>query len=90
MGLCVHVILDVVNVMLDCQFTPGRALIMFLCSYLCVPSGSRDPRGVVSIGYNIYSHVQCLVIVHSETTQASAVQNANNCSAVLLHIAIVL
>ena len=40
----IHIVLDVVIVMLDCRFIPGRAPIQFLCSYLCAPLGSQDPR----------------------------------------------
>ena len=31
--------LHIVNVTVDCLFTPGRALLLFLCSRLCTPLG---------------------------------------------------
>ena len=37
--------LNIVNVTLDCQFTPGWALLLFLCLHLCAPSGLRGPWG---------------------------------------------
>ena len=37
--------LDIVNVMADCWFTPGRVLLMFLCSRLCAYSGSWGSQG---------------------------------------------
>ena len=36
--------LDIVNVMVDCRFTPGRVLLLFFCLCLFAPSGLREPR----------------------------------------------
>ena len=29
--------LDVMNVTVDCQLTPGQALLPFVCSHMCAP-----------------------------------------------------
>ena len=37
--------LDIVNVMLDCQFTPDRVQLFFLCLCLCAPLGVTGSWG---------------------------------------------
>ena len=36
--------LDIVNVTLDCWFTPDRALLLFFCLRLCAPLGPQGPE----------------------------------------------
>ena len=42
---------DIVNVTVDSQFTIDRALLMFLCSHMCLDPQGCGARGVVRCGY---------------------------------------
>ena len=56
-SFCTYIHVDVVNVIVNCCFTPVRALLPFLCSYLCAPSGLR---GVVIL--TCHASSLCIII----------------------------